>query len=319
MQPTNHEPSSLRVHGPDDVLAAVPVLLGFHPERSLVGLALDGPAARVVMTARVDLAMPADPAAALIRAFERVGPDSVVIVAYDDVRFGCGEHVLRKAASHAGSHGWGVGLVLMVAGGRWWRIDNEGVPQDPDGRPVTVDASALLAEAVYRGAVVHGRREDLLAALACRVDPSAAAEAASRAEGDLAHATTRVALLERAEAAVVGHHVGDSLESAAIVASALQLGEFRDRCYQLMLNDPPRRWVSTWCAVLQQVATYLRPGPAAMVAMSSYLAGNGALANLAVDEALSGDGGHPTALLVRDLIEDVIPPDSVWEMLRDLA
>src|SRR4051794_41800677 len=45
----------LRLSSSDDVLAAVPYLLGFHPERSLVVLGLAGPKGRLGVTMRMDL------------------------------------------------------------------------------------------------------------------------------------------------------------------------------------------------------------------------------------------------------------------------
>ena len=46
-------PPRIRLRSPADVVAAVPVLLGFHPEHSLVVIGLK--TGRVVLTVRVDL------------------------------------------------------------------------------------------------------------------------------------------------------------------------------------------------------------------------------------------------------------------------
>ena len=51
---TTTESPTLRVTGPAELLGAVPYLLGFHPEESLVVIGLDD--TKVIVSARVDLA-----------------------------------------------------------------------------------------------------------------------------------------------------------------------------------------------------------------------------------------------------------------------
>src|SRR5262245_25458318 len=50
------DPSLLTLRGPADLVAAVPLLLGFHPTDSIVVVSLCGPRRRIGLTLRADLA-----------------------------------------------------------------------------------------------------------------------------------------------------------------------------------------------------------------------------------------------------------------------
>ena len=107
-----------------DLLAAVPFLLGFHPEESLVALFLQ--AGRVLLTARYDLGQPTD--LDLSDLVEQHRPSGLLLVVYcADV--GRGRTVLRAQAEVLGSRlgtapGDPVDLVdlLLVDGRRWWSL-----------------------------------------------------------------------------------------------------------------------------------------------------------------------------------------------------
>jgi hypothetical protein len=51
-------PTRLKVRRPDDLLAVIPYLLGFHPDESLVAVFVRS--GRVILTARMDLLPEAD-------------------------------------------------------------------------------------------------------------------------------------------------------------------------------------------------------------------------------------------------------------------
>src|SRR5207244_11973892 len=78
------DPRPLRVAGPADLLQAVPYLLGFHPQTSLVIVGLH--AARLVVTVRLDLADLAEPRV-LDEALEAIhggGATELVGAIFDD-------------------------------------------------------------------------------------------------------------------------------------------------------------------------------------------------------------------------------------------
>ncbi|MGF1664476.1 MAG: DUF4192 family protein, partial [Kineosporiaceae bacterium] len=135
------------IRGPDDVVAAVPYLLGHHPSRSLVVLAVR-PDAVLGVVCRADLPEPgAAPAAVdevadqLVGAVTADGAERAVVVVYDDdpspgppAAAGPAEAVVDRLAGH----GVGVGDVLHVGPRRWrsrWCSDHRCCPAE--GRPLS--------------------------------------------------------------------------------------------------------------------------------------------------------------------------------------
>jgi hypothetical protein len=141
----------LRVGGLTDLAQAIPYLLGFHPERSLVLVGLA--ASRVVVTARVDLDELADPQLlpSTVAAMVRGGARSFVGAVFDD----------RCAPGDDGDLPWGgvaAELVLAVdevqtAGAGqpapWDRLDVDGWAAagalDVDDDEVSLDDVVLIS------------------------------------------------------------------------------------------------------------------------------------------------------------------------------
>ncbi|MFP5282036.1 MAG: DUF4192 domain-containing protein, partial [Actinomycetes bacterium] len=127
----------LRLSGPDDLVAAVPYLLGFHPRESLVTVFVAEGC--IQLTGRLDLP-PAEGLDAVVgylgALMRRQRPESVVLLTYSDggepVR-SFAEEVTRRLQPQ------GVTESLLVSGGRWWSLTcsdaaccpAEGTPYDP--------------------------------------------------------------------------------------------------------------------------------------------------------------------------------------------
>jgi Domain of unknown function (DUF4192) len=62
MNPAGATPPTIRIGSPAEILAAVPYLLGFHPDHSLVVIGARPPRDRVHVTFRYDLPCPPEPA-----------------------------------------------------------------------------------------------------------------------------------------------------------------------------------------------------------------------------------------------------------------
>src|SRR5687767_8355071 len=82
MTPTDRP--RLAVRSPADLIAAVPYLLGFHPDESVVVVAMRG--RRVVFAARADLPIPGadplDPATHLAGVIARQGAEAATVLGY---------------------------------------------------------------------------------------------------------------------------------------------------------------------------------------------------------------------------------------------
>ena len=66
---------------------------------------------------------------------------------------------------------------------------------------------------------------------------------------------------------------------------------------------------------MRRVPPTLVAGPAAVLAVAAWLAGDGALAWCAVERCRAVDPDHSLARLVADLLDEACPPD-LWDSVR---
>jgi hypothetical protein len=162
--------TAIRLRGPGDVLASLPYQLGYHPQDSIVVMALrDG---AVDLVERLDLpAAPdaADASAALVAPLVREGFDSVLLVGFESIA-GSADPVMKALSSDLTRLRIPSLDQLVVRDGRWFRPDCTTGCCPPEGMPVP-EASATPAVADYVGLGVAplARRADL--AEAVRADP----------------------------------------------------------------------------------------------------------------------------------------------------
>ena len=150
-------PITLRAHSTDDQLAAIPVVLGFHPSDSLVmALVVDGCLGPLVRADLADALRPELRHRLLSAVEQQVTPEDceVFIVAYGDDR-----HQLRRVAMKAQRQ---ASLTLnesvVVCQGRWWYTY---AADDDPGHPYCPQDSPVAAEAAYLGLPVLASRADL--------------------------------------------------------------------------------------------------------------------------------------------------------------
>jgi hypothetical protein len=162
--------ATLTVRSPADLIAAVPYLLGFHPQDSLTVVAVRD--RRVVFAARHDLPDPGTPTDAVEAEARHVA----VVVARQDVQgatvigHGTADRV-TPAVLRLGAALQGLGItvldVLRVTDGRFWSYlcdDLSCCP--PEGLPCNSASTAVAAAATYAGQVALPDRETLAALLA---------------------------------------------------------------------------------------------------------------------------------------------------------
>jgi hypothetical protein len=311
---------------PGDLAAALPHLIGFHPRESAVLVALGGASGRRVgLTVRVDIPPPeyaAVLAGEMVRRFHREPPAAVVVAivseAADDPASGLPHRtLLREVTLALTAEGIPVRLALLVRGGRWWDYDD---PRDR-GRPLPRGVSELEVASIATGQVVAGSRE----ALVERIAPPG-----GRARGDMAVVGKTVDREASARVVAVGPHVvaeeswtavvdgvGRCRDRAALpdrVVARLAWGlrdvRVRDRALQLALDDDPA--VETlWTACTRRAPRAWVPAPATLLAVSAWLRGDGAMAGVALDRALSVDPGYPFARLLSQGLDACVPPSEL--------
>jgi hypothetical protein len=294
--------ATLQARTPEDVLAAVPVVLGFEPLESVVMLTFGG---TETFHARVDLPAPSEVGEAVAQLLEPAlvhAATRVLFVVYADDG-GAARAVMRRLRHDFGRAGIDVVEVLRVHRGRWFAPGRPGAP--PGGVPFDVGDHRFRAQAVVEGIVVHRSRAELAELLDNR--PDAAAE--------VARAVRRAVPSPPAE---VGDLVDLRLDAGrfstpelARVLLALEEQPGRDAACGALSQDAALGHVRLWTDAVQRAPEGLVAAPAAVLALAAWLAGHGALAWCAVDRARAADPGLTLAGLVADLLTRAVPP-SAW-------
>lgn len=249
--------TDLTLRSPDEVLAAVPYLLGFHPSDSVVLVGLDRDA--VAFTARADLPPGDDPHAAreMVRLLARITAEhrvtDVVILGYG-APFHVDPSVLRLEVVLAG-RGLGVRDVLRVRDGRYWSYLCHGAECcPPEGREFDVASTRFAATATLAGRVALPDREALEVSVApvTGAERTAMREALAAARSRLTAAltsddaaATRQLLVRRIDrdldAALARLAAGDELDAATVgwLATALTVEECCERAWHRTAAEAP--------------------------------------------------------------------------------
>ena len=303
---------TLRAKNPEDLLAAVPVALGFEPSDSIVMLTFGGSTA---FHARIDLPPPGDLAslrsvtASLLEPCRRHRARQVVFVLYDG-NARRSRQVARRLGREFERAGVAVLECLRADAGRWYSADGlrAGVPAH--GVPYDAGAHPFRAQAVMDGHVTLASRAELAATITA--DPAAVAKVEAARDGA---AVLSAAELVRLCADHAEHGtVPTALEAAAILLT-VQVGPLRDAAWAPLTRDVAEHHVTLWRALVRQAPDDLLPAGAAVLAFVAWLQGSGALAWCALDRCLALAPEHSLGGLVANLLESAVPP-SAWEQLR---
>jgi len=334
----DHPPASrptliVRAGSPRQLLAIVPHLVGFVPQASLVVIGTSPPRDRVRVTLRYDLPDPpeadlaADIAAhaAAVLTSQRLA--AAMAVGYgSDALVAPVAYALRDAMATAGIELYDV---LRAQAGRYWsyRCADEaccpaaGTPFDPSDDP----HSAALAAA---GLEVRADR----AAVAAQVAPlggitaESMRQATRRAEQHAAQLLKKVRKSGRTGAArqliaaeglnavgtaIATYRAGGKFATdyqVAWLTVALRDLRVRDDAWARMDPAHANAHLRLWTDMTRRAQPGHVAPPAALLAFVAWQSGDGALANVALDRALTDDPGYSMALLLRQVIGAGAPP-----------
>ncbi|WP_193607130.1 DUF4192 domain-containing protein [Nocardioides lijunqiniae] len=325
---THHAPLSMTATCPEDLLAMVPVTLGFAPEESVVMLTFGGRA----FQARVDLPLCLDEVpdvvASLVGPARRHRVERVVFVLYTDDEVLAGR-LARGLRDRCRGEGIAVLETLRAHDGRWFPLLHGDRVVREVGVPYDVSAHPFLVDAVLRGRVTLRSRTELEATL--RSDPArVAAVAAALAEGrpagewDRDHPPpTPVLLVEgRWVQDTVRRHVVDGSRptdgEAARLLRAVVLLRLRDAAWQMIRRAEARAHVELWADLVRRCPQELLAGPAALLGWAAWQAGDGALAWCALDRVHEVEPRYGLASHLALLLEHAVPPEE-WEADVDWA
>ncbi|MCV7228887.1 DUF4192 domain-containing protein [Mycolicibacterium komossense] len=316
---------------PGALIAAIPAVLGFTPEQSLVLVSIESGGLGAVL--RVDLSPTlVEGLHELIEVIDAEQPDAVVAVIVDDKGAACPmcneEHralcdALIEALSGSGIELWAAHVVDHIGlGGTWHCVDgcgSRGAVDDPK-------ASPLAAAAVLDGRRLYATRSDLQAVIAAdhTAAPSALTDAIAARQGDderrrwedSAGAARRD--VEAALAAVKRVAGGALLAEAEIVAlgSALADAQVRDTMYAVAVGESAGAAESLWATLARRLPAPWRVEPLVLLAFSAYARGDGPLAGVSLEEALRCAPKHRMARMLDDALHSAMRPEQIRELAR---
>lgn len=326
---TTHKPD-FELNRPGALVAALPAVLGFVPEKSLIVVSIDGGDLGSVM--RVDLSTAltdhVGPLAEIAAAADPQAAVAVIVDADGAACPVCNEEYRQLCASLCQELSQR-DIVLLAAhvvdwvalGGRWHCVDGcgaGGAVDDPS-------ASPLAAAAVLDGRRLYARRADLQAVIA--VDERAgSAELTAAIEH---HATIRDAAhradpdgcgrrdVENAMAAAARVTDGQPLADAelATLGCALADVQVRDTLYGLAVGETAGEAESLWTLLARRLPAPWRVEALVLLAFSAYARGDGPLAGVSLEAALRCEPGHRMAAMLDTALQSGLRP----ERIRDLA
>ena len=313
---------------PHDLLAAIPFLIGYHPENSLVLVALKDDT--VGMALRVD--MPTDIALEsydlLASHFQREAADAALVVAYVDSHTDP-EPVLINTSAALLRAGISIKESLIVSDGRYRSMlchDSECCP--PLGSPIPdIDSSRIAAEHVIAGhpmpfANVSGLVQSIAAL------PTAMEERWQRevqtfwVESDSENLLDlqrdgATAVIDLAGEYTQGRGAEDRELTARVIGriSDIQVRDFALGSHNAETADA---YWQMWRELLLIAPRGFVAPIASIFAALAYERGEGALAHKALDRALADDDRYSLALLLRRVFTAGWPPQSFSAMRAEL-
>ncbi len=313
---------------------AIPMLLGYHPEESLVVSCLNG--AAVDLTMRFDLAnLSATDAFAdeLAGRIALTPADVTFIAVFTDARPASG--VLPHAdviEELYDDHRFRVVEAVLVSGRRWWSYlcpDQTCCPAA--GRPLDDSsevATSLSAAFALAGAGVLADRKSLVDSLSVAPDLDLAV-----ARRQLSTATQRLATTNAAQRLAESRSLVDTLadrfadpraeladaEAASLAATLRDVSARDDLLVQAV---PPQRREAILRVLRAAVRRVSPPHDAPIctaLAWFAYADGDGTTANIALDRALQSDSEYSLARLIEASLERQLPPAALVEVMKGAA
>jgi Domain of unknown function (DUF4192) len=322
----------VRIGGPGDILAVVPHLMRFHPRLSFVVIGATGPRRRIELGFRYDLPDPPGAAAAAEIADHAVavlgqrGASTVIGIGYGPGRLVT--PVADAFATAVRQRRLELRELLRVEDSRYWSYLCANVACCPaEGMAFDYQSHPAAAAMTVAGLAAYPDRDAVAATLApltgdaARVMDEAIDRACLKAQALMDRARRDgpgnplrlvVSQGRRAVRGAIGEYRGGgritSEDRLAWLAVSLVHLAVRDDAWARMVPEYRRAHLALWADIVRRADGPWLPAPASLLAFTAWQAGDGTLANIALDRALAADPEYSMALLLREILAAGVPP-----------
>ena len=312
------ETSPFVARSPEDLIALVPFVLGFHPSESVVLLTFGAPDGS--FHARVDLPDGPEDRAQVCEILcnavrlNRAPMTAVIVFSSESERSAviCADLVPALLGTGAC-----VVDAIRADGSQWWRV----LDPDPVAHDYDTQVLPFTAAQVFEGHAALGSRDELVDSLV-GTDPaetirvSRAADLAVDRLLPAVRARPRTAgrrqarwLHKRLSAAVADGELLPAADAGRVLA-LIGIHDLRDVAWGGMTRAVAGAHVGIWRDLVRRAPSDLLSGAAAVLGFAAWLSGEGALAWCAVERCLEGDPDDALAHNVAALLQSAVPPGS---------
>jgi hypothetical protein len=309
----------LKVARPDELLAIIPYLVGFHPDESIVAVFIKS--GRISLTARMDLP-PESAADELAEQIDdlakRQRADALALVAYGAASLSAHRLLIRlmdRLSKHKLTD------VLYVGYGRWWSLTCAEDCCPPSGTPFDLASHPVSAAAVFAGLGTLANRQELAESISG--PPDAELPRLQALAGSLLDS------LERPEdhssaARLMGSLVDsatsdpDVLDERTCVLLALLVSDvhIRDIAWALISPTNAEEHVRLWAGVVAHVPPTLAAPPLCLLGTAAWVCGSGALLNCCCARVAQVDPSYSMGRLLCEISARAVPP-SLWQQIGE--
>lgn len=295
------------VTSPDELLAALPHVLGFKPEESIVTVPLGGG----LPVARIDIPQTPDErrqvlgslGAAYARNVGQPGSMLAIVCVTEDGR--SAETASRILANDLNQLGIGTPIRLWAIADRWTDLNS-----GDTGARSAESTTRMAAEAAFLGrpqpAPSRGSLADALTGDRAPVD-AVLHQARTVAQQEPPEAQHDWAVGRLAQFHTDGRSLSDA--DAARILVALESTPTRDALWGDMSRENSTRHVELWSDLTSRAPDEVRTPAASLLAFSSWLQGDGAKAWVALDQIPADAEPYAMANLTTLVLEQGIHPD----------
>jgi hypothetical protein len=314
---------------PHDLLAAIPFLIGYHPQDSLVLVALKDEAVGMAMRVDIPVGVSADGYDLLASHFLRDGADGAFIVAYVGAGAVDPENVLINTSAALVRAGIDIKESLIVRNNRFRSmICSDLTCCPPEGSAIPdLGSSRIAAEHVIAGHPMPFENVDGLVRSIAAVASSFESVWADEVQAFwVSSDSEEIQELQRDGATAIIDLVGEYREGrgaedrelAARVIGRLSDIQVRDFALGSHTDESADYYWAMWRDLLRIAPRGFVAPVACLFAAMAYERGEGALAHKGLDRALGDDDQYSLAHLLRRVFTAGWPPQSFSAMRAQL-